>query len=65
MASMKSEEEHFNVMVNLLRNKNPELTNYMTLAFQYRQNIHIHLNMKLAKGTATIQQHGTPIYYQK
>src|SRR5260370_42423686 len=46
MASMKSEEDHFNVMI---KNGNPELVNYMILSFQYRQNIHVQLCAKLAK----------------
>src|SRR5260370_6804065 len=45
MASMKSEEDHFNVMI---KNRNPELVNYMILSFQYRWNIHIQLCAKLA-----------------
>src|SRR5260370_41084333 len=49
MTSMKSEEEHLNVMINPLKNENPELVNYVTLNFQYRQNIHEHLQTKLAK----------------
>jgi len=49
ITSIQDEEDRFKTAMAALQPDYPGLTNYVSTNFQYHQNIHLHLHMKLAQ----------------